>query len=165
MGHLSSGIGNSGTSSPFPEGGGSYFNHGKIYPCQWETRQGSGGLTPDPVGPRNLLGPLSYGSRNEDQIHLVDHRVSFEVTPEQVVRCVERRRCADVANGRDCLGDDVAKHQKHRSNTTLGSVKEFNFDSTDGAESDWWTSEKVLGRENGPIKNWSFFPMMQPGVS
>ncbi|CAI9291175.1 unnamed protein product [Lactuca saligna] len=180
MGNLispSSGISNSGNSSPFPDGdftrgpGGPYFLHGKVYPCQWESRQGSGGFTPDPVGPRSREGFLltsmgpSYGTRNEDQQHLVDHRVSFEVTPEQVVRCVERRRCADVANGRDSHGDDVAKHQKHRSNTTLGSVKEFNFDSTDGAESDWWTNEKVLGRDNGSIKNWSFFPMMQPGVS
>lgn len=153
MGHLispSSGISYSGTSSPFL----------------------------DPVvGPRSLHTSMGPG-RNEDYQHLIDHRVSFEVTPEQVVRCVERRRCADVANSRECH-DDVAKggyeycnmegggqrHQKHRSTTTLGSVKEFNFDSTDGAEPDWWTSEKVLGKEHGPIKNWSFFPMMQPGVS
>lgn len=178
MGHLispSSGISNSGASSPFPDGdltrGGPHFYHfptsGKVSPCQWESQTGSGTLTPDPAGPRSRdgllltnMGPTYGGGRNEDQQHLVDHRVSFEVTPEQVIRCVERRR-----SGRDSH-DDVAKgHQKHRSTTTLGSVKEFNFDSTDGAESDWWTSEKVLGRENGSIKNWSFFPLMQPGVS
>nr|XP_043628104.1 uncharacterized protein At1g76660-like [Erigeron canadensis] len=180
-----SGISNSGTSSPFPDGdfnrGGPYFHQfstsGKISPCQWESRTGSGTMTPDPLGPRSRDGYLlkTMGARNEDQPHLVDHRVSFEVTPEQVVRCVERRRSADVANGWDSHTDDLSKgneygevgqrHQKHRSTTTLGSVKEFNFDSTDGAESDWWASEKVIGRENGSIKNWSFFPMMQPGVS
>ncbi|XP_071730715.1 uncharacterized protein At1g76660-like [Rutidosis leptorrhynchoides] len=149
MGHLkspSSGIFSSGTSSPFLEGdytrGGAHFHHyttsEKISPGQWE-------------------------SRNEDQQHLVDHRVSFEVTPEQVVRCVERRRCADVASYE--FGEGGQRHQKHRSTTTFGSVKEFNFDSTDGPESDWWSNEKVLGRENGSIKNWSFFPLMQPGVS
>lgn len=188
MGHLispSSGISNSGTSSPFLDGdytrGGPHFlqfpTSGKISPCQWESQTGSGTMTPDQVAPRSRDGLLltSMGGRNEDQQHLVDHRVSFEVTPEQVVRCVERRRCADVANGRDSHGDDATKcyeygeggqrHQRHRSTTTLGSVKEFNFDSADGPESDWWASEKVLGRENGSIKNWSFFPMMQPGVS
>lgn len=191
MGHLispSSGISNSGTSSPFMDGditrGGPPFLHfstsGKVSPCEWESRTGSGALTPDPVAPKSRDGFLltSMGpSKNEDQQHLVDHRVSFEVTPEQVVRCVERRRCADMANGREQCHDDMAKgyecsngeggqrHQRHRSTTTLGSVKEFNFDSTDGGESDWWASEKILGKENGPIKNWSFFPMMQPGVS
>ncbi|XP_076953264.1 uncharacterized protein At1g76660-like [Bidens hawaiensis] len=140
MGQLispSSGISNSGTSSPFMDGD---FNYG---------------------GPHFVHFPTSG---KDDQHHLVDHRVSFEVTPEQVVRCVERRRCADLANGRECR-DDMERHQRHRSTTTLGSVKEFNFDSTDGAEPDWWTNEKVIGKEHGPIKNWSFFPMMQPSVS
>ncbi|KAK1430612.1 hypothetical protein QVD17_13475 [Tagetes erecta] len=152
-----SGISNSGTSSPFMDGDFS-----------------SGGLGSDvdmDPGP----GPHFVHFMTSEQHHLVDHRVSFEVTPEQVVRCVERKRCADMANNRECY-DDMARgyecyndeggprHQKHRSTTTLGSVKEFNFDSTDGTESDWWASEKVLGKENGPIKNWSFFPMMQSSV-
>ncbi|KAM0030080.1 hypothetical protein Hdeb2414_s0018g00533081 [Helianthus debilis subsp. tardiflorus] len=142
MGQLlspSSGISTSGTSSPFMDG--DFACDGPHY-LQWESRM--------------------------DQRHLVDHRVSFEVTPEQVVRCVERRRCADMANGHDDMAtgheysnwEGGPRHQKHRS-----SVKEFNFDSTDGAEYDWWTSEKVLEKEQGPIKNWSFFPMMQPSVS
>ncbi|GJY23307.1 potassium/sodium hyperpolarization-activated cyclic nucleotide-gated channel 4 [Tanacetum coccineum] len=137
MGQLispSSGFSNSGTSSPCGPHFLQFPTSGKVSPCPWEPQM---------------------GGRTEDQQHLFDHRVSFEVTPEQVVRCVERKRSADVANS----------HQKHRSTTTLGSVKEFNFDSTDGPESDWWTSEKVIGRENGSIKNWSFFPMMQPSVS
>ncbi|KAI7743091.1 hypothetical protein M8C21_013585 [Ambrosia artemisiifolia] len=144
-----SGISNSGTSSPFLDGDFACDDERvsfEVSPCQWEPRM--------------------------DQHHLVDHRVSFEVTPEQVVRCVERRRCADMANGRDDMAtgyeysnwEGGPRHQKHRSTTTLGSVKEFNFDSTDGAESDWWTSEKVLGKEHAPIRNWSFFPMMQPSV-
>ncbi|KVH91850.1 hypothetical protein Ccrd_006121 [Cynara cardunculus var. scolymus] len=166
-----------GTSSPFPDGeyarGGNYhFCHfpasGKLSPY------GSGTLTPpDGVGPRARDGFL-LTNVGPDQ-HLVDHRVSFEVTPEEVVRCVKRRRAAHVAYGRECRkNDDVAKgyecwngdtYVNNRSITSLGSVKEFNFDSTDGAESDWWASEKILGKENGSIKDWSFFPMIQPGVS
>ncbi|CAL5360098.1 unnamed protein product [Camellia sinensis] len=66
-------------------------------------------------------------------------------------------------------GEDGQQPQKHRS-ITLGSVKEFNFDNTDGGHSDkpigpdWWANEKVL-EEGGPSNNWSFFPVMQPGVS
>ncbi|KAI7747641.1 hypothetical protein M8C21_032534 [Ambrosia artemisiifolia] len=178
MGQLKSpgsGISNSGTSSPFLH----FPTSGKVSPCGWESGTGSGVLTPDPVGPKPRDGYLvtsmgPYRIMDQHQPHLVDHRVSFEVTPEQVVRCVERRRIADVANGRESH-DDVAKgyecssgerHQRHRSTNTLGSVKEFNFDSADGGESDWWTRENnVLGTENGPIKNWSFFPMIHPGVS
>ncbi|XP_076950498.1 uncharacterized protein At1g76660-like [Bidens hawaiensis] len=160
-----SGVSNSGASSPFLH----FPTSGKVSPCQWGSQTGSGVLTPDPVGPVSRDGCLvtSMGpSRNQDQPHLVDHRVSFEVTPEQVVRCVERRRCADVANGREgSNGEGGQRHKRDRSTNTLGSVKEFNFNSTDGAEPDWWTRENVVGNENGPTKNWSFFPMMQPGVS
>jgi hypothetical protein len=67
--------------------------------------------------------------------------------------------------------EEPERHQKHRS-ITLGSAKEFNFDNTDGGDSckpnvgpDWWANEKVLGKEGGPAKNWSFFPIIQPGVS
>ncbi|KAL4335104.1 hypothetical protein GQ457_07G008730 [Hibiscus cannabinus] len=64
------------------------------------------------------------------------------------------------------------QHHKNRS-ITLGSSKEFNFDNVDGDDthgkpiisSDWWASEKVVGNDDNVPKNWSFFPMMQPGVS
>ncbi|OVA13994.1 hypothetical protein BVC80_1787g66 [Macleaya cordata] len=56
--------------------------------------------------------------------------------------------------------------------TTVGSVKEFKFDNTDGGtsdkpavNSDWWANENVVAKEAGPHNNWAFFPMMQPGVS
>ncbi|KAF5478241.1 hypothetical protein F2P56_004817 [Juglans regia] len=67
--------------------------------------------------------------------------------------------------------EEAEQHQKHRS-ITLGSAKEFNFDNTDGGDScrpdastDWWANENVVGKESGQTKNWSFFPMIQPGVS
>ncbi|KAK3227639.1 hypothetical protein Dsin_007501 [Dipteronia sinensis] len=62
-------------------------------------------------------------------------------------------------------------HRKNQS-ITLGSSREFNFNSTDGDScepsigSDWWANKKVVEKESGAtIKNWAFFPMMQPGVS
>ncbi|XP_050378712.1 uncharacterized protein LOC126796013 isoform X2 [Argentina anserina] len=63
------------------------------------------------------------------------------------------------------------RHQKERT-ITLGSTKEFNFDNADGGDSstpninaDWWANEKVVSKEDEGSKNWSFFPMIQPGVS
>lgn len=64
--------------------------------------------------------------------------------------------------------ESAPQHQKYPS-TTPGSVKEFNFDNVDGGDSseailssDWWANDKVIGKDDGPTKNWSFFPMVQP---
>ncbi|KAE8727305.1 BTB/POZ domain-containing protein [Hibiscus syriacus] len=63
-------------------------------------------------------------------------------------------------------------HHRENQCPTLGSAKEFNFDNDDGVDahkpivsSDWWANEKVAGKNDSVAKNWSFFPMMQPGVS
>ncbi|XP_059661809.1 uncharacterized protein At1g76660-like [Cornus florida] len=234
----SSGISGSGTSSPFPDRelapGGSHFlefctgvppkllNLDKFSPHEWGSRQGSGSLTPDAVVPRSRdsflldrqnsdIAPLPNifnGGQNDEH---VDHRVSFEITAEEVVRCVEKKPAAlakavsaslenakragerdensselQMPNGHECVagetshnlperasadGEDGRRHQKHRT-LTLGSLKEFNFDNADGGDSDeptigsdWWANEKVLGEEAAPTKNWTFFPMIQPGVS
>lgn len=111
----SSGISNSGTSSPFPDreftSGGPKFQTGdpprllnldKLSARGWRSEQGSGSLTPDAVGPKSRDGclldrqhsdiaPLSNpfnGWRTAEAI--VDHRVSFEVTAEDVVRCLAK---------------------------------------------------------------------------
>ncbi|KAL5749915.1 hypothetical protein ACOSP7_024518 [Xanthoceras sorbifolium] len=237
VGHLispSSGISGSGTSSPFPDGefaaGGSQFpefrrgdppklwNLDKFSTREWGSRQGSGTLTPDAVRstPRNgfllepqmsetALRPHSENGFQNEQI--VDPRVSFELTTEDVLRCVEKKsttlakavskslqneptaeteeissKVENVNEGR--VGEtsneppekpplhveEASLHQKQQS-ITLGSSREFNFDNTDGDScepsigSDWWANEKVVGKESGAIKNWAFFPMMQPGVS
>ncbi|XAR70278.1 hypothetical protein NMG60_11027080 [Bertholletia excelsa] len=226
----SSGISGSGTSSPFPDceftPSGPQFlqirigdppkllNLDKLSAREWGSRQGSGSLTPDTIRPRSRdsflldrqnsdVAPLSNsfsGRRNDETV--VDHRVSFEITAEDAVRCMAKEPALaktllpslvipEVPSAKDENSSEVAKPeisddtvekaspdgedgqrpQKQRS-ITLGSSKEFNFDSTDGGSSnkppigsDWWANEKVLGKENGPCKNWSFFPMMQPGVS
>ncbi|GMN32037.1 hypothetical protein TIFTF001_003502 [Ficus carica] len=68
-------------------------------------------------------------------------------------------------------GEEALRHQKHRS-ITLGSSKEFNFDNADAGDphksdisSDWWANGKVAGKEGVPTQNWSFFPVVHPGVS
>ncbi|KAK8559955.1 hypothetical protein V6N13_061420 [Hibiscus sabdariffa] len=65
--------------------------------------------------------------------------------------------------------EGIPQHHKSRS-ITLGSLIEFNFDNIDGGDkpnisSNWWANEKVAGNDDDVPKNWSFFPIMQPGVS
>lgn len=234
----SSGISGSGTSSPFPDGefvpGRPHFlqfrrgdppnllNLEKIASHEWGSQQVSGTTTPDAGLPRSQNNFLrdqhsdstppsnSYNFWRNDET-VVDHRVSFEITEEELVRCVEKKPVALPKSELSCEenaellvkrgddnpkemanvhllcsvgetsnsaserasmdGDDGQRHQKHRS-LTLGSAKEFNFDSVDGVNSDkpsigsdWWANEKVLGKEVVAGKNWTFFPVMQPGVS
>ncbi|KAG8381299.1 hypothetical protein BUALT_Bualt06G0108000 [Buddleja alternifolia] len=69
----------------------------------------------------------------------------------------------------DGAGDEY--HHKHRT-VSLGSSKDFNFNNAKGEISDkssidceWWTSDKVVSKELDHQKNWTFFPMLQSGVS
>ncbi|XP_061970350.1 uncharacterized protein LOC133693185 isoform X3 [Populus nigra] len=67
-------------------------------------------------------------------------------------------------------GEMAPQHRKQQS-ITLGSVKEFNFDNADEGDSrkpsssNWWANGSVIGKEGETTKNWSFFPMVQSGVS
>ncbi|XP_057462967.1 uncharacterized protein LOC130753055 [Actinidia eriantha] len=236
VGHLispSSGISGSGTSSPFPDceftPGAPQFlqfrigdpplllNLDKLSSREWESQQGSGSLTPDPT-PRSRdsslldrqnsdIAPLANpckGCRTADAV--VDYRVSFEITSEDV-RCmakepslakvvsssVENAQTAakndeNLTKANSCgahigkVSDETSENgyagredgqrpQKHRS-PTLGSVKEFNFDNADEGNSDepmigsdLLANEKIIEEEGGSSKNWSFFPVRQPGVS
>ncbi|KAF3969072.1 hypothetical protein CMV_007114 [Castanea mollissima] len=226
----------SGTSSPFPDhefaGGGplivefrtgdppKLLNFEKLSNHEWGSRHGSGSLTPDAVRPTSRDSFLLNRQMSEVILHsrpdkgrrdngiAVNHRVSFELSTEDVVKCVGKNSLplaeavsaslkdaatAEGSNATDEIvecnecrvgetsndapekapadGEEVERHQKHRS-ITLGSAKEFNFDNRDGGDSckpnvvsDWWANEKVVGKEGVPTKDWSFFPMMQPGVS
>lgn len=51
--------------------------------------------------------------------------------------------------------------QHKRSSSSLGSVKEFNFDSTEGQI----PADEKSGKDVGSENNWTFFPLLQPGVS
>ncbi|KAL8101879.1 hypothetical protein AgCh_033686 [Apium graveolens] len=117
----SSGISNSGTSSPFPDRdstpGRSHFldfrtdnnpkllNLAKLSPHKWGSQKGSGSLTPDTVGPKSHDGSvLKYPNSNisapknafivckNDETAIV-HRNSFEITAE-VGLCVENNLVA-----------------------------------------------------------------------
>ncbi|XP_057951469.1 uncharacterized protein LOC131146131 [Malania oleifera] len=225
----SSAVSNSGTSSPFPGKcpvlefrmgeapkllGFEHFGN-----CKWDSRLGSGSLTPDGVGPpsrdsflpENQISEVASLANSENESHngnaVIDHRVSFELTHEDIASCLKKELAAEeivaarpldrVAEGtiqRDalsritencgelCDGEAPNKNpetasgqeqcsQKHCS-TALGLIKEFNFDNTKGDvldkpanSSEWWANENVVRREVGPRNSWTFFQMLQPGVS
>ncbi|KAA8533703.1 hypothetical protein F0562_031220 [Nyssa sinensis] len=228
-----SAISNSGTSSPFPDKcpiiefrqgeAPKRLGYNHFYARKWGSRLGSGSLTPNGGEPASRdsflqenqisevasLANSENGSQNDEIV--IDHRVSFELTSEDVPTCLEKDpvpslefvseslqdRAAEGTTGRDALskktdsyckccvgaasnemnrkasgeGEGEQCHQKHRS-LTLGSIKEFNFDNTKGEISDkpptgseWWANGKEVGKELGPQNNWTFFPILRPGVS
>ncbi|KAK6925842.1 hypothetical protein RJ641_007561 [Dillenia turbinata] len=231
VGHLispSSGVSNSGTSSPFPDRcpvlefgiaeAPKFLAYENFSTHRWGPRLGSGSLTPDRAGRasrdsfllENQISEVASlaNSEHRDDI-VIDHRVSFELTGEGVASCMGKEPIASVetelglgqdirAEGADerhemsnntenhcmlcdnaiCSGklketteevEEPQGYQKQRS-LTLGSFKEFNFESTEGetmnkpiTAAEWWANEKVVG--NARSHNWSFFPMLQPGVS
>ncbi|KAB2054227.1 hypothetical protein ES319_A12G241000v1 [Gossypium barbadense] len=232
----SSGISGSGTSSPFPDGDFAsglrfpefrmgdppkLFNLDKLSNREWGSSHGSGTLTPDATTstPRNGLRldhPLSeivshpsLDKQNPiDHRVAVNHRVSFELTTEEVIRCAETGAATSSEAVSESLRNEATKEREenttkvaddyeyrvgetsnerpekapadregtpqHHENQslTLGSAKEFNFDNVDGVDahkpilsSDWWANKKVAGKDDNVARNWSFFPMMQPGVS
>ncbi|KDO51975.1 hypothetical protein CISIN_1g010808mg [Citrus sinensis] len=186
------------------------------------SRMGSGSLTPDGMGPTSRdgfvrenqisevasLANSDNGTKSDE--HIIDHRVSFELSGEEVARCLANKSAASprivpefpqdiVPEGeirRDGKLTDSENHfelcpeessnrmpektmrdgeeeycyRKHRS-ITLGSIKEFNFDNTEGEvsnkpsiNSEWWANENV-GKESKPSNNWTFFPMLQSEAS
>ncbi|OWM75604.1 uncharacterized protein LOC116196747 [Punica granatum] len=188
------------------------------------SRLSSGRLTPDGMGPpsrdsfvpaENQKGAISYvpslnnGPKHDETV--IDHRVSFELTGEDVARCLanksansfgtlsrfpqdtlpesstERSRIDEDSKSSCELssektvegepgktpgdGEKEPCFQRQRS-LTLGSTKEFNFDSRSGGtsqklgiSSEWWANEKVAGKDMKPGNSWSFFPMLQPEIS
>ncbi|PKI50742.1 proline-rich receptor-like protein kinase PERK14 [Punica granatum] len=198
-----SGVSNSGTSSPFPEkppvrvpG----FEHSSYR--KWGSRLGSGSLTPDGAGLRSRLGSGSLTpcqetfpvdeqiiakvgsafnspgrSRNdEDNAVTSHHRVSFELTGEDVARCLESKSAATSFRALQEFPDGEALDssiENHHS-VSVQSAKEFNFVNTTrdydakpepvtGAE--WWANEKAAARDSKSRNSWSFFPFLGPQAS
>ncbi|CBI22685.3 unnamed protein product, partial [Vitis vinifera] len=123
------------------------------------------------------------GSQNGETV--IDHRVSFELAGEDVAVCVEKKpsteNCCEFCVGEalkaasekaSAEGEEEQCHKKHPP-IRHGSIKEFNFDNTKGEVSakpniigsEWWVNEKVVGKGTGPQTNWTFFPLLQPGIS
>ncbi|KAM1029531.1 hypothetical protein ACFX2A_043033 [Malus domestica] len=180
---------------------------------------GSGCLTPDGTGPASRdgfhmenqisevasLANTESGCQNGGTI-IFDHRVSFELTGEDVACCLANkalRTATEYSNDiaaensieTDALLTDSNNHRvfnveeslsripenasgegedqgyrKQRS-ITLGSTKEFNFDYTkaevpskSNIGSEWWANKNVAAKESKPCNDWTFFPILQPGV-
>ncbi|KAL5567959.1 hypothetical protein UlMin_024534 [Ulmus minor] len=216
----------SGSLTPDGTGLGSRMGSGSLTPngAGLSSRLGSGSLTPETLVVvtggtfvlDNQISEVASLANSENgckyEVSLVDHRVSFELTGEDVARCLANKSSVSVRTAPDSLEDIPAEclskqdgisadtdgnvnelstsretsyrmpendhpegedhvYQRHRS-ITLGSVKEFNFDSTKtdvsvkpSIGSEWWANEKVAGKESKPGNSWSFFPILQPGVS
>ncbi|KAG5014495.1 hypothetical protein AAZX31_08G015600 [Glycine max] len=197
----------------------------KLSACEnRKSNHGSGSLTPDAARSTTQSAFLSnhwvseikmspHPSNNRLNEISINHRVSFELSAQKVLKSLENKPAASVwtnvvsklkndAPTTDkeeksveavldekqvvkeahndqpleeiTLGGEKATttvHEKDQS-LTLSSAKEFNFDNADGGDSlapnivaDWWANEKVAGKEREASKDWSFFPLIQPGVS
>ncbi|CAN6868961.1 unnamed protein product [Brassica oleracea] len=151
---------------------GSRFGSGSITPVGHGSGMGSGALTPN--GPGMVSGNNTAwpqiseveslaNSDHGSEVIVADHRVSFELTGEDVARCLASKlnRSHDRMNNNDRIeiderrsierlsGDRLTEQQRiHQlSSSSVGSSKEFKFDNTKEEN-----SEKVAGN------SWSFFP-------
>lgn len=126
---------------------------------------------------------------------LVDHRVSFELCREDVPTYYDEKVMLEgqytrtngvfphnesncclcshevISETQELTSGGTKDCQHKKSSVSLGSVKEFNFDSSNieangksNLSSEWWADENI-GKEIGGQNNWSFFPLLQPGVS
>ncbi|WJX66330.1 hypothetical protein P8452_50895 [Trifolium repens] len=170
-----------------------------------ESRLGSGSLTPDGTGPTsrdnfNVNNQIPEGVFVANSDHgyqsnptLVDHRVSFELTGEDVARCLANKTGALLRNmsssSQGILAKDPIDREKILKDTnsccdvcsgkTIGeqccqkrnsvsSSKEFNFDSRKGDVSSTSANGSVwwTNKKGGRSGNsWAFFPMLQPDIS
>ncbi|CAH2070234.1 unnamed protein product [Thlaspi arvense] len=174
---------------------GSRFGSGSITPVGYGSGMGSGALTPNGPGmvsgnltPNNTTWPLQNqitevaslaNSDHGSEVIVADHRVSFELTGEDVARCLasklnrshdrmnnneriekdessltERRRNMEKGSGGDRETEQQRIH-KLSSSSSIGSSKEFKFDNTKEDNN----IEKVSGN------SWSFFPGLRSGLS
>lgn len=103
------------------------------------------------------------------------HRVSFELTGEDVARCFASKlygvglddglneKASEDTNrwSESVSGNELSQKLKTFS---LGSSKEFKFDNTKEEmiekTAEWWANEKVAGKGDN---SWSFFPVLRSG--
>ncbi|XP_023552418.1 uncharacterized protein LOC111810082 [Cucurbita pepo subsp. pepo] len=198
----------SGTLTPDGMAMGSRLGSGSVTPngVRQDSRLGSGTVTPDGLGHALQDGLLLDSQISEVaslansetgcQNDVANHRVSFELTGEDVARCLANKSKQTSINSQNknkesskeaesceffdiktstapdkTSAEDDQCYQNQRA-VNLGSFKEFNFDQTKGEihstasiGAEWWANEKVAVKEASPGNNWTFFPMLQPGVS
>lgn len=186
----------SGTSSPFPDREFHSFRTGS-FPVPMDrpdfhelvTRHASKSRRSLFNGQISTLNPTMdatcCGQGNEPALA---HRVSFELTAEEVTRCLDRKSIFSsesasefpVAVAKTSIGKDMDEADDIHDDIsfvgtsngspgiTLLTVKEFKFSNSNskpGMGSDWWANEKKFGMTNNPDNNWAFFPLIQPGMS
>ncbi|KAK9724664.1 hypothetical protein RND81_05G090600 [Saponaria officinalis] len=164
------------------------FDSKKFYTRKWGSRLGSGSVTPDGQGFAS-----NDGFTPENQISestSLAHRVSFELSHEDGPKCQEKKiveitdkhevmpleeadRCklCDQETSRETHETPTEYCRHKRTSFSLGSVKEFDFDNSEqetpakpNPTSEWWADETVV-RDIEAEENWSFYPLVQPGVS
>nr|KYP41776.1 Uncharacterized protein At1g76660 family [Cajanus cajan] len=146
-----SAISTSGTSTPFPD-----------RPPTLEFHKGE---TPKILGlPKEATLANSDGTHPSNAT-VVDHRVSFELTGEDVARCLANKTGLLLRN---MSGSSQGGEQCFDKQNSVNSSKEFIFDNTKGDVSgtaangpEWWTNKKVAGKEGRSSNSWAFFPMLQ----
>ncbi|CAA7059551.1 unnamed protein product [Microthlaspi erraticum] len=196
-------ISNSGTSSPYPGKSSplvefrigeppKFLGFEHFTARKWGSRFGSGSITPVGHGSGMVSGALTPNSTawpqisevaslaNSDhgsEVVVADHRVSFELTGEDVARCLASKlnRSHDRMNNNEPIETEDSERSRNRavervsgdvreteqqrihklsSSSSIGSSKEFKFDNTKEEN-----IEKVAGN------SWSFFPGLRSGVS
>ncbi|KAL3645675.1 hypothetical protein CASFOL_010855 [Castilleja foliolosa] len=130
----------------------------KIVRRDWGSWQESGAVTLDAVGPNSRLlkrqdSNIAPLPENGNKGIIVDHRVSFEITEKEVIRCVGPKlapaesveKPTETENGVEhsfevTTNNTTSSEKTHTEQEfqkirtfTLASTKEFNFDSVDEA--------------------------------
>lgn len=161
-----------GSGSITPAGQGSKLASGAVTPngAEMVSTRGSGTLTPLEGSLLDIqiseVASLANSDHGSSRHHgEADHRVSFELTGEDVARCLASKlnrsdldeKTNEVwgtkrQNGEVCESD---KSQKIRS-FSLGSTKEFKFDNT---------KQEMIEKNHSPGNGWSFFPLLRSGLS
>ncbi|KDP22248.1 hypothetical protein JCGZ_26079 [Jatropha curcas] len=125
----------SGTATPDGVGLGSRLGSGSVTPdgVGLRSRLGSGSLTPDCVVPASQDGLLlenqisevaslansENASKNDENI--VDHRVSFELSGEEVARCLESKSMTSSRTFSECPQDSMAEEQINSEEILINS--------------------------------------------
>ncbi|KAJ7952284.1 Hydroxyproline-rich glycoprotein family protein [Quillaja saponaria] len=153
----SSGISVSGTSSPFPDGEfpadssnilefrtgepPKLLNLDKLFIYEWGSRQGSGSLTPDSLRPKSQDDLLPNRWLSEVALHPrpvkgsgsdntgVDHRVSFELTAEDALRCVQNKPVA-LAKAESTSQNDTAMAETEKNSRETARVNQCHVAET-----------------------------------
>ncbi|KAH9603502.1 hypothetical protein KSS87_010018 [Heliosperma pusillum] len=162
------------------------FDSKKIYTRKWGSRLGSGSITPDGTGfasptdktlmPHRLSFELISHEANNPKCQEKKFQEIADtqqgITPLEVADYC--KLCSQEASSGtlETTSGDMENCRHKRATFSLGSVKEFNFDNSDqeapdvksNPASDWWADETVV-RDIEAEENWSFYPVVQPGIS